>query len=129
MTWRIKNPSNRKAKDCGFETENLKPSYIFCIDNVFPKTPTVSLEYLYEQNSIRIENIEPITVQQPKSIGTQKTGRGDSGTGHWIINTATKPHKAVLIAISSLHQRQAQITTDKNILNFIKATLLKFKEL
>ena len=129
MTWRIKDPSKRKAKDCGFETENLKPSYIFCIDNIFPKTPTVYLEYLSKENSIRIGNIEPITNQQPKNIGTQKTGRGDSGTGHWIINTATKPHKAVLIAISSYDRRQVQITTDKNILDFIKTTLSNFNEL
>ena len=128
MTWRIKDPSKRKAKDCGFETENLKPSYIFCIDNIFPKTATVFLDYI-DGKGMKIENIEPMTFQQLKNIGTQKTGRGDSGTGNWIINTTTKPHKAVLIAISSYDSRQVQITTDKNILDFIKSTLLNFNEL
>ena len=128
MTWRIRNPSNLDPKYCGFKTKNLKPSYIFCIENVFPKTPTVFLEY-FDGQGIRIVNIEPMAVQPSINFGTQRTGRGDSGTGHWIINTATRPHKAVLIAISSLDLRQVQSTTDKNVLNFIKTTLLEFKEL
>ena len=134
MTWRIKNPSKRKPKDCGFETENLKLSYIYCIENIFPKTPTVFLEIKNGKlevlpNGFTIEGMDSMTVQQQKNIGAQRTGRGDSGTGHWIINTATIPHKAVLIAISSLNKRQIQITTDKKILNFIKTTLSNFKEL
>ena len=67
----------------------------------------------------------------PENIGTQKTAQGDSGTGHWIINTESEPSRAVLVAMTTKGitaiSSQVQITTDKKILNFIKKTLIKFE--
>ena len=71
---------------------------------------------------------------QPDNIGTQQPSSGDSGTGHWIINTESKPSRAVLVAISThgvdkVQKSQVQRVTHEVILHFIKHTLTLFQEL
>ena len=33
-----------------------------------------------------LKGMDKVTLAQTENIGTQGTGKGDSGTGHWIMN-------------------------------------------
>ena len=108
-----------------------------CVQSIFPETPTLEIEYMDEHAEKRLDTTyrfgKDDPSPDPKNIGTQKTGKGDSGTGHWIMNTESKPSRAVLVAMTTRGLRalssQVQITTEETILNFIKETLIEFEPL
>ena len=97
----------------------------------------MSIEYRDENTEERlnahfqIEKVDPLPAHG--NIGTQKPSLGDSGTGHWIINTESEPSRAVLVAMTTRGKvamgSQVQITTHRTILNFIKSTLIEFEPL
>ena len=133
MTWSIKDLHSHTPKVCNSKDCTLP--YMVCMQSIFPKTPTMRITYLDEhvkgrlKADFRIDKFDAIPA--PGNIGTQGTGKGDSGTGHWIVNTESEPSRAVLVAMTTKGMTaissQVQITTDKKILNFIKKTLIKFE--
>ena len=136
MTWSIKDLRSHKPKECYSAVCTLP--YMVCMESIFPKTPTMRITYHDEhvkdrlKTDFRIDQFEPyVHLYAPGNIGTQGTGQGDSGTGHWIINTESELSRAVLVAITTrgptATSSQNQITTDETILNFIKKTLVKFE--
>ena len=140
MTWSMKKRRSHKPKVCGVDKKYCKLPYMVCEQSIFPKTPTMFIEYKDEQTEkrldtkIRIVKVDPLPILErctPENIGTQMTSFGDSGTGHWIINTESKPSRAVLVAMTTQGKRakssQSQITTDKTILSFIKKSLIQLE--
>ena len=138
MTWSMKNRLSHKPKVCGLDKKYCTLPYMVCEQGVFPKTPTMFIEYKDEQaekrldTNFRIVKTDPLPILEsctPENIGTQMTSFGDSGTGHWIINTESKPSRAVLVAMTTQGKiamsSQSQIITDKTILSFIKKTKAK----
>ena len=133
MTWSIKDIHSHSPKVCNSPDCTLP--YMVCMQSIFPKTPTMRIEYLDEhvkdrlKTDFRIIKRDPFSA--PGNIGTQGIGQGDSGTGHWIINTESEPPRAVLVAMTTRlvigTSSQVQITTDETILNFIKETMIKFE--
>ena len=141
-------PKGYNISDKSMVLGKCEMPHIICIENLFPKTHTFSMTVkdgkVFKSQKVpkgfMLKGIDKVTLAQPENIGTQRTGKGDSGTGHWIMNYETYPPKAVLVAIStwsivnteesqtgylSTHQK----TTWKNILDFIKGALVFFEEL
>ena len=137
MTWSMKNQCSHKPKVCGIQQKFCKLPYMVCMQSIFPTTPTMFIKYKDKHakkrfyTDVLMVNVDPSTT--PKNIGTQMTGQGDSGTGHWIVNTESEPSRAVLVAITTRGKvamaSQVQITTHETILNFIKTTLDEFESL
>ena len=135
MTWSIKDIHSHAPKVCNSPDCTLP--YMVCMQSIFPKTPTMRIIYLDEhvkdrlKTDFRIVKRDPFSA--PGNIGTQGIGQGDSGTGHWIINTESEPSRAVLVAMTTRGKvamgSQVQITTHRTILNFIKSTLIEFEPL
>ena len=133
MTWSITDLHSHAPKVCNSAVCTLP--YMACMQSIFPKTPTMRITYLDEHVKDRLKVDFTIIKRDPfalpGNIGTQGIGKGDSGTGHWIINTESEPSRAVLVAMSTRGvtgiSNQVQITTDETILNFIKETMIKFE--
>ena len=136
MTWSIKDLHSHKPKVCN--SANCPLPYIACMQSIFPKTPTIKIKYKDKNaeerlnTEFQIVNVDPLP--DLGNIGTQMPSLGDSGSGHWIINTESEPSRAVLVAMSTQGTKlamgtQVQLTTHKTILNFIKTTLIEFEPL
>ena len=108
MKWSITNEHNHNPKLCGLR--QCKLPYTACIENIFPPTPTFHLEEIndigdlnfrgWDENPpipITVDNIDNQRYTEQTNIGTQQTGRGDSGSGHWMYNNEV----AVLVGITT----------------------------
>ena len=112
------------ARSC----DRCKLPYMACIQSRFPTTLTAIFEdttgsgdisHFKNSPTLVKEEIENHSFTEQENIGTQQTGKGDSGTGHWMEND----NRAVLVGftVAGIYAgpQQIQKTTHPEIFQFI----------